>query len=238
MLGLDEVARDISSKVNKTVKELYSAEGKLKDSELIEIDKALESIKNYPIYVVDNIGTVKNIYDTIIYYITSNRLIENKRGLVVTIDNASLVMGDDTGEKETIDRLMHTLVLIKKYVSSIGGKIIFILISQLNRQLESSERVLNPQLHYPNKSDLFGASSVYNSSDYVIIIHRPCLIEGLGNWYGPARKNWEKGLPVFNPRNPSQPMTYLHVIKERFGSNTIIPMLDDLGNSRIVDYPL
>jgi replicative DNA helicase len=238
MLGLDEVARDISSKVNKNIKQLYSAEGKLKDDELSQINTALESIKDYPIYVVDNIGTVKNIYDTILYYLSSKRLIEQKRGLVVAIDNASLVLADDTGEKETIDKLMHTLVLIKKYISSIGGKIIIIVISQLNRQLESNERVLNPKLHYPNKSDLFGASSVYNSSDYVIIIHRPCLIEGLGNWYGPARKNWDRGLPVFNPRNPSQPMTYLHIIKERFGSNTIIPMLDDLGNSRIIDYNL
>lgn len=238
MLGLDEVARDISSKVNKNIKQLYSAEGKLSSMDLTNVHAALDSMKDYPIYVVDNIGTVKNIYDTILFYLTSNRLVEQKRGLVVTIDNASLVLGEDTGEKETIDKLMHTLVLLKKYVSSIGGKIIFIVISQLNRQLESNERVLNPQLHYPNKSDLFGASSIYNSSDYVIIIHRPCLIEGLGNWYGPKRKNWDKGLPVFNPKNPTQPMTYLHVIKERFGSNTIVPMLDDLGNSRIIDYPL
>jgi len=238
MLGLDEVARDVSSKLNKSVKQLYSADKVLSDKDLDLVDKALESMKDYPIYVVDNIGTVQNIYDTILFYLSSKRLIENKRGLVVTIDNASLVMGDDSGEKETIDKLMHTLVLIKKYVSSIGGKIMFIVISQLNRQLESNDRVLNPKLHYPNKSDLFGASSVYNSSDYVVIIHRPCLIEGIGNWYGPARKNWDRGLPVFNPKNTSQPMTYLHVIKERFGSNTIIPMLDDLGNSRIIDYPL
>jgi len=96
MLGLDEVARDISSKVNKTVKQLYSAEGSLTDKDVAEIDAALESMKDYPIYVVDNIGTVKNIYDTILFYFTSNRLIENKRGLVVAIDNASLVMGEDT----------------------------------------------------------------------------------------------------------------------------------------------
>lgn len=238
MLGIDEAARDISSKVKKSVKEIYSAKGKLNDVDLRKINAALDEIKNYPIYVVDNIGTVKNISDTILYYITSNRLIEKNKGLVVAIDNSSLVLGEETGEKETIDKLMHTLVLLKKYVASIGGKILFVLISQLNRQLESAERVLNPNLHYPNKTDLFGASSVYNSSDYVLIIHRPCLIEGLGNWYGPARKGWDRGLPIFNPRNPSQPMTYLHVIKERFGSNTIIPMLDDLENSRIADYNL
>lgn len=182
MLGLDEVARDVSSKVGKSIKELYSADGKLSSKDLKDIDAALDEVKQYPIYVVDNIGSTSNVKDTLLYYISSNKLIERKKGLVVVIDNASLVLPEDGGgEKDTIDKFIHMLVLVKKYVASLGGKIMFFVISQLNRNIESSERILNPKLHYPNKSDLFGASSVYNSSDYVIIIHRPCLIEGIGN---------------------------------------------------------
>jgi replicative DNA helicase len=239
MLGLDEVARDVSSKLDKSIKELYSAEGNLSDNDMARVNQTLDALKNYPIFVVDNIGTVDDIRDTILFYATSNKLAERKRGLVVTIDHSLLVrMRDGDDEKQTLDRLMHTLVFLKKYLSTIGIKTIFIVLSQLNRNIETNDRITNPKLHYPNKNDLFGASSVYYSSDYVLILHRPCLVEGLGNWYGVAKRNYPDGLPVFNPKNPRQPMIYLHVIKERFGHNRIIPMLDDLGNGKITETDL
>lgn len=237
MLGLDEVARDISSKVNKPIKKLYSADGILSDKDFAEVERELDKMRHYPLYIVDHVGTVDNIKDTIIYYVTSNRLADRKRNLVVTIDHSLLVKAlDGEDEKTTLDRLMHMLVALKKYLASTGVKTIFIVLSQLNRNIETTERVTNSKLHYPNKNDLFGASSVYYSSDYVIIIHRPCLIDGLGNWYGPPVRGFQGGLPVFNPADPKQPMIYLHIIKERFGSNKIIAMLDELGFGRIVEY--
>ncbi len=237
MLGIDELARDLSSKMGKSMKEIYSAEGTLSNEDLSKIDNHLEEMKDYPIYIVDNIGTVDEIKDTIIYYASSNNLIENKRGLVVTIDHSLLVKDKDGEvEKQTLDNLMKTLVLLKKYLSSIGLKIMFFVLSQLNRDIESFDRITNPKLHYPTKNDLFGASSVYWSSDYVMILHQPALIEGLGNWYGPNRKDFPSGLPVFNPANPKQPLIYLHIIKERFGSRMIIPFRDELSKSRLTEH--
>jgi hypothetical protein len=234
MLGVDEVARDISSTVEKSIKQIYSAEGSLTAKDSAEINTALDAIKKYPIHIVDTIGTVQNIIDTISYFVSSNDLAVRKRGIVITLDHSLLVKGDD--EKATLDQLYHALVALKMYFASIGVKAMIFVLSQLNRNIESVERVTNPKLHYPNKNDLFGASSVYYSSDYVMVLHKPCLIEGLGNWYGPARKNNPAGLPVFNPKNENQPMIYLHVIKERFGSTRILPMLDELSSARIVDY--
>lgn len=237
MLGVDEVARDLSSKMSKTVKQIYSADGTLSSEDLTEADKILEELKDYPFYVVDNLGNVQEIKDTILYYLSTKKLIEKNTGLIVTLDHTLLVKaaGND-GEKETIDKLYHTLVLLKKYISSIGGRVIFFILSQLNRNIETTERITNPALHYPNKNDLFGASSVYYSSDYVIIIHRPALIEGLGSWYGPSRKGWSSGLPVYSPDDATTSMVYLHVIKERFGNTKIIAMTDDLKNSKFVEY--
>lgn len=237
MLGIDELARDIVSKSSLNIRQIYSAENPLTDSQLSTINIILDELKKYPISVVDNIGTVRNILDTIIYFVSSNRLVEQNKGLVVTLDHSLLVKPEDNqGEKETIDALMHMFVALKKYLSSIGLKVIFIILSQLNRNIETNDRIINPRLHFPNKNDLFGASSVYYSSDYVMVIHRPAIIEGLGNWYGPARKNFPNGLPVYNPTNPDQPMIYLHIIKERFGMNKVIPMVDELEKSRITEY--
>ena len=237
MLGVDEVARDLSSITNIPIKKLYSAEGQLNNAEVDKISTLLADMEKLPISVVDNIGTVDEIHDTIIYYVNNNSLAERNRGLVITLDHTLLVKaGEYKDEKGTIDQLMHMRVGLKKHLANNGVKSIFIILSQLNRNIESTERVINSNLHYPNKNDLFGASSVYYSSDYVIIIHRPCLIDGLGNWYGPKRPGFREGLPVFNPENPDQPMVYLHVIKERFGNNRIISMVDELSFGRISEY--
>jgi len=236
MLGIDELAKDISAKTNMSIKEIYSAGNKLPSSALLTIQDYLDSMKNFPLYVVDHVGTVSNIKDTILYYCSENRLAEKQRSLVITIDHSLLIKAEDgEDEKTTIDRLYHTLIALKKYLAGIGIKVIFIVLSQLNRNIETPERITNSKLHYPNKNDLFGASSAYYSSDYVIIIHRPAQIDGLGNWYGPPRGG-EPGLPVFNPENPKQPMIYAHIIKERFGSNGIIPMIDELEHARIREY--
>lgn len=237
MLSTDEVARDISSKVGKSIKEVYSATKPLSTSEFETIAKELEKLRNHKINIVDNPGTVKEIKDTIINFVETNKLAEKGAGLIISIDNSLLVKREDKqDEKSAIDDLMFTLVALKKYLSSIGVKVIFFLVSQLNRNIETVERITNPKLHYPNKNDLFGASSVYNGSDYVIIIHKPCIIDGLGNWYGPSRKGWQQGLPVFNPLSPTQAMIYLHIIKERFGKPSIIAMLDDLQFGKISEY--
>lgn len=237
MLGVDEVARELSNKTKKNIKQIYSADGTLSDSDLSEIDLHLSKIKETPVSIVDNIGTVAEIKDTVLYYITSNGLLESNRGLIITIDHTLLVKGlDADSEKQVLDKLMHMLVALKKYLYSIGFKIMIFVLSQLNRDIESIDRVNNPKLHYPTKNDLFGASSIYYSSDYVLILHRPCLIEGLGNWYGPSRNGFPNGLPVFNPSNPKQPMIYLHIIKERFGHNKIIPLLDELEHAKIIEY--
>lgn len=236
MLGIDELTKDISSKTNQSIKKIYSAEGRLSDSDEDSIREELDRMKDFPLYIVDHIGTVSNIKDTILYYCSENNLAERNRSLVVSIDHSLLIKAEDgEDEKTTIDRLYHTLIALKKFLAGIGIKTIFIVLSQLNRNLETPERITNSKLHYPNKNDLFGASSAYYSSDYVIIIHRPAQIDGLGNWYGPPRGG-EPGLPVFNPSNKFQPMIYLHVIKERFGANGIIPMLDELRHARIKDY--
>lgn len=234
MLGIDEISKDISSKLNKNIKEIYSANGKLSDADLNKAGAALDAMKSYPISIVDNAGTVSDIKDTVLFYVNKHKLSELEKGLIVTIDH-SLLIKPNEGEDEqtTIVKLMHTLVALKKYLHSIGVKCIFIVLSQLNRNIESPDRVTNPRLHYPNKNDIFGSSSIYYSSDYVVIIHRPALIDGIGEQYGPS------GLPVFNPKtikNPRQPMIYLHVIKERFGSPTIITMIDELSKARVAEY--
>lgn len=236
MLGVDEIARDLSSKLNLTVKDLYSAKAPLKTETVQEIDKLLDEMKNLPINIVDLAGTVSEIKDTIVQFVSS-KIIGTDKGLVITIDHTLLIKKEDRqDDKAVIDELMFMLVNLKKILTALNVKVLIFVISQLNRNIEAPERVSNPMLHFPNKNDLFGASSIFNGSDYVIITHKPCSIDGIGNWYGPRSKRWPDGLPVFNPDDSSQPLIYLHVIKERFGHPTIIGMADELKFGRIIEF--
>lgn len=131
---------------------------------------------------------------------------------------------------------MHKCVHLKKSLTSAGHKVMFILLSQLNRDIEKQERVLNPLFHYPTKNDIFAASSVYYCSDVVIIVHKPAIIEGLGSFYGASKKGFPKGLPVFT--EDSRALIYWHIIKSRFGNNQILVMVDDFVNSRVLEYSL
>jgi len=44
MLGIDEVARDLSSKLNKSIKKIYSADGALTEKEMSQIELQLEEL--------------------------------------------------------------------------------------------------------------------------------------------------------------------------------------------------
>lgn len=235
----DQLTRNVSSKVNKSVKELYSAGSPLSETDFEVVTEELDKIADAPIYYVDNVGTVKEIIDTIIYFVNSNRLEDSGKGLIVTIDHLLLTKGKGTEkEKDKIDNLMQQLVALKQYFSSRKIKCLFITLSQLNRDIETGDRILKRELHYPNKNDIFAASSVYYCSDYVIITHKPAGINGIRDWYGPEREGFPYGLPVKCPSDTTKAMVYWHVIKERFGDNKVLAMVEDFKNSKILEYDL
>ena len=56
----------------------------------------------------------------------------------------------------------------------------------MNRNIEQPERIINPTNHYPMRSDLSTSDFIFQSSDYVIVLHRPELL-GI-TAYGPQRQ--------------------------------------------------
>jgi hypothetical protein len=234
----DQMARNVSSKILQDTNWLYSVDSTLSDKDLKKVEEVVTNISEDPIYIVDVTGTVEQIYSTIIDFINLRKLKENNRGLIVTLDHTLLTKGKGTdNEKAIIDDLSKMFVELKKECIHNDVKILIIMLSQLNRDIESKERTTNPLLHYPTKNDLFAASSVYYCSDYVLISHKPALVNGITHHYGPPRGvKYPKGLPVFNPQNPDQPMVYWHLIKNRFGEPKVLMMLDNFKHSRIDEY--
>lgn len=239
MLGIDQAARDISSRVSMNAKRLYSTGGiRLSKKEYDQVYEEGQKLKHYPMYVIDEVGTVDQIINTILEFVREKGYDES-RGIICTFDHSLLVKGarDESQEKEIVDGLFKGLVHLKKHLQSRKVKCLFIVVSQLNRAIELGERVTNPMLQYPNKTDLFASSNAYTCSDYVIITHKPALIDGIGTWYGPARPpKYDYGLPVYSKQDSTKPLIYWHIIKARFASSSILMLLDDFEHSRILEY--
>lgn len=239
MLMEDQLTRYASSQTKKSLKEIYSAEAPLNQEDYDEVVKLLEARKKVPVYYVDNPGTPAQIRATILNFAMERNLKDLGKGLVVSIDHVLLTKGrQGDAEKAIVDELMFTLLELKKYFASVGQRCLFLVLSQLNRDIERDERVTNPVLHFPTRNDLFGASSIYHTSDYVLISHRPADVVGMGEYYGRPRENYPKGLPTKYPSDPKRDMVYWHLIKERFGKPVIIPMAENFKHSSIEEVNL
>ena len=230
MLSTVQVLRRISAQTRKSISQLMSVGEAISDEELEAIKTLNKKARKYPVYSVDAIGDIDQIINTIIKFANDRKMKSTGKALVVTLDHVLLTKGKQgETEKKVVDNLYLAMMGLRKLFESNGMKILIILISQFNRNILAPDRILKSNLHFPNESDLFGASSIFMGSDIVIASHKPSLIPGI-NKYGPTE------MPITNPENPGQKMIYWHIIKNRFGSEKILMMLDDFKNSRILEY--
>ncbi len=174
MLSSKQVGRKLSYRLKKTVTELYSGntndtKARLSQDDYDLIVEHAKSIEEYPIYYVDSPGTVQQIRNTIIDF---TRKVVKDRWLIVILDHVLLTKGQ-SGESEriTVSNLQRMFMELKKY-----GRNTIIQVSQLNREIEDKERINNPILHYPVRRDLSASDSMFQASDYVIVLHRPELL--------------------------------------------------------------
>lgn len=156
MLASRQVGRKLSYKMKKTTSDLYSGnleETKkgLSDDDFDVAKRHAEKIKQYPIYYVDSPGTVNEIDLTIQYFQTTF----SDKWLIVILDH-TLLTKSRTGEKEreTLYELEKVFMQAKKI-----GETTIIQLSQMNREIEGNERIVNSTMHYPMRRDIFGGKT-------------------------------------------------------------------------------
>jgi len=214
MLSSRQVGRKLSSKLRLTTAELYSANNDLDNESLTKVEETSQQIKSYPIYYVDTPGTVEDIASTIDYFY------ENKakgKKFIVILDHTLLVEGQSRESAlQVISDLQKLFIKVKKLPNTT-----VIQLSQMNRNIETPDRINNPSMHYPMRSDISSADTIFHASDYVICIHRPELLNI--QQYGPNR------LPVNNK-------VYLHLIKNRdAGQCSILEFDNDLKYNNLIE---
>lgn len=211
MVSFRSVTRKLSHKLRKTTSELYSSSSDLPDNEMLAVKEEAAKIANYNIYYVDTPGTVEEIENTIDYF---HDTIAKDKWLIVILDHALLVEGDS--ERGTIVDLQKMFIRKKKLSNTS-----IIQLSQMNRNIEQPERINNPAMHYPLRSDLAASDALFHASDYVIAINRPELLNLIS--YGVNR------LPVKNK-------VYLHFLKIRdAGEPCILSFDNDLKYGNLIE---
>lgn len=214
MLSSRQVGRKLSSKLRQTTAQLYSSSSDLDNTLLEEVEQTSQQIKSYPIYYVDTPGTVADIASTIDYFY------ENKakgKKFVIILDHTLLVEGQNRESAlQVISDLQKLFIRVKKFPDTT-----IIQLSQMNRNIENPERINNPSMHYPMRSDISSADAIFHASDYVICIHRPELLNIQS--YGPNR------LPV-------RDKVYLHILKNRdAGECSILEFDNDLKYNNLIE---
>ena len=213
MLSSRLIGRKLSNKMKITTQQLYSASEtfSLNDNYYMNAVKEARKLNKYDINYVDIPGSVKSLEATILAFSK-----EKDKPVIIMLDHTLLVK--KAGGAQDRDLLYDLMAMFNGLNKVI--RVAFILISQMNRNIEASERVQNPDLHYPKKQDIFGADACYMYSDIVIVTHRP---EMLGiRAYGPKR--W-----------PTDDAIFWHYLKVREGEPCIALMKNDLAHNQILD---
>ena len=213
MLSYRNVGRLLSNKLKMTTNELYSQYKNLNDTEYQHIKDTAKSLENKNIYYIDTPMTVDKIEETIVYY---HENIAKNKWLIIVLDHTLLVEGDS--ERGTLIDLQKMFIRVKKlYKTSI------IQISQMNRNIETPERINNPVTHYPMRSDLSASDAIFQASDYVMALSRPEILNL--QYYGVNR------LPVKNK-------VYLHLLKVREGEPCILCFENELKYGDLIEINL
>lgn len=214
MVGFRQIGRTLSNKLRKTTSELYSSQTNLDDTTFKEVIHVSNQLKEYPIYFVDDPGNPEQVNMTIRSFY--EQFVKGKNKYFIVIYDHTLLTKRVGSTLDTLSELQEVFIQVKKLpLTSV------IQITQMNRNIEQPERINNSLAHYPMRSDLSSSDSIFQASDYVLVIHRPETLNI--QEYGPNR------LPTTNK-------VYIHILKNRdAGKPCILEFENDLAYNNLIE---
>lgn len=207
MLGRNMAIRELSSTSNLDVRYLQSAQDEgmppLSETDYNKLSVYAQKQGHRREYVVDTATTVAQMQEIVEKFYAETRL-----PFVVTLDHTLLVKkgASETSKQQTLELLAISMTNLKnKY------PVIFIVLTQLNREIDNTERHSPGKLsQYPSESDVFGSDSLLQCSDVMIAVNKPSKQQV--SIYGPQR--W-----VIEPH--MKDYLAFHILKNRFGDTSI-----------------
>lgn len=209
MPGYQQLMRIASGDLNTSVYDFIQESEDT--SKLEQFNKTIDKFKDYPIYFY-------NIPESLIKFkgIINQFCLNNKEyTLINVIDHTRLFKGGNKEEMQKIADLTKVLMECQAKYRTIS-----ILLSQLNRNIESNDRA-NTQ-YQPLLSDLFGSDAVGQDAHVVTILNRPYDMYGIQENYC---SETPKGLMA------------AHIVKNREGELGMVPMQTHYPSFRITERP-
>lgn len=154
------LVRDISKTTGVSIRSILTE----KPNE-IDLEKYKQVVNKYR---ADNIYVQPEPVSYNVFMEDISLIIEKHKGkkIVVMIDNLENILVAGSGQKEAMDELVRGVNILKKQHPFIS----FIILNQLNRELENRE---NPANMFPRESDIYGTASLFKLSDVVVAKHLP-----------------------------------------------------------------
>lgn len=214
-LARKKLSRMAAKKYGRTMKDIYKKGTDVPDYGVFA---------NYPMHFVETPMTMDSIVTSIDKF--CNKYPNDRT--IVCLDHSLLVKnrkGDN--ERETLVLMCDTFNEIKKKYP-----IAIIMVSQLNDNIDETQRKVKLALQYPKKKDIFGGRASYHVSDFVMVLIHPTKLDLPTTAYGKYKLplQWSGGMSF--PKD----LVYAHVIKARDGQSTITPLYDNLANYNLQEF--
>jgi len=224
MLAENLGIRELSAGTNLDVRYIQSAEDdgmpRLTSEDLDKLRKYSKEQGHRKEYVIDKALTVKQIKKTAIDFFIA----QGRKPVFITLDHTLLVKQDasERSKQETLQNLSTTLTELKN-----AYPFTFIILSQLNRSIDDSERQRPGMLsNYPTDADIYGSDWLMQAADVVIAYNRPAKYNL--SVYGPLK--YEIG-----PTDKF--LLAMHILKNRFGTLDIQWYMADYPTMSIKEVP-
>jgi hypothetical protein len=222
MVSFQQISRSLSTDTDTALRDLYSVDKPLSDEDFLKLEEHFDRLSKRDVQFIEVPNLPEVIANSIVHY-WKTECEPIGATMVYEIDHALLVKGGHgKSEKDRIDDLMYALVEVKKYISAQGGNSIGLVLSQMNREIKSTERRHNADMHRVDTSCLFGASSIEMCSDYIAFIHIPAklnIVSYTDNNLPTRMKVNDKILQI----------PYLELVKQRSGASDLtIPLWNKL----------
>lgn len=174
MPGYQQILRSASKDTGKQMSDLYSVDRTLDESSFKLFMQSVHQFVKYPVYFQNHPRPVKFIEQSCQKFSSSS-----PDTLVINLIDHSRLVPDDKAAIE-LERLNNLSKACMRMQSSIGGnepKVVNILLSQLNRNIEKDDRAKNQ--YQPLLTDLFGGDSIGQDAHVVAMIQRPFDLYGI-----------------------------------------------------------
>ena len=172
MPGFQQILRSAAKDTKKQLAELYSVDRTLSQTEFELFEKVVTKFTKYPVFFQNYSRDVKFMEEACTKFMHSRP----KTQIVNIIDHTRLVLTDEDKELIALNHLSKGCMRIQARMGVIN-----ILLSQLNRNIESKDRA--DKQYQPMLSDLFGGDSIGQDSHVVMMIQRPHDLYGITSTY-------------------------------------------------------